>query len=90
MLWVFRSGEKKEEKVGKMPPLDSCWSQPKQENLGSRGKTDGYTVGPTVAHSWELGPRGSLEPQLERAFVSVLAKCGVWCVWHLLGGKRLV
>lgn len=49
-------GDKKEEKVGKMPPGDSCWSQPKKENLWRRGRTDRYTVGPTVAHSWELGP----------------------------------
>ena len=49
-------GDKKEEKVGKMPPVGSCWSRSGQEDLGRRGRTDGYTVGPTVAHSWELGP----------------------------------
>ena len=56
MLWGFRSGGKKEEKVGEVPPVGSCWSQPKQENLENGGRTDGFPEGPTVAHSWELGP----------------------------------
>lgn len=85
-------GDEKEEKEQSIPlpsPLSSHWSQAKQETLGNRGGTEGHTAGPTAAQGRDVGPRGSLESQPERAFMSASAKCGmcgVCGIWVEGGG----